>query len=152
MMRRPPRSTLFPYTTLFRSGVGASLAGGPRSFGRRYTQGQLSSVVVGDGSALGGRQAAGHRAGYLPVEGLLRSGASPGEDPGRPTGPFGSQDRSVHLRTVAELPTRSSAASPSRPLGLNSYASVVLVATDRPLPSCPPSFPEARLRPSVRAA
>src|SRR2546422_4792830 len=24
MIRRPPRSTLFPYTTLFRSGVGAS--------------------------------------------------------------------------------------------------------------------------------
>src|SRR3712207_7394167 len=26
MIRRPPRSTLFPYTTLFRSGVGAVLA------------------------------------------------------------------------------------------------------------------------------
>src|SRR5258708_28552041 len=25
MIRRPPRSTLFPYTTLFRSGVGRSL-------------------------------------------------------------------------------------------------------------------------------
>src|SRR3712207_8844941 len=25
MIRRPPRSTLFPYTTLFRSGVGAPL-------------------------------------------------------------------------------------------------------------------------------
>src|SRR5436309_6683915 len=24
MMRRPPRSTLFPYTTLFRSGIGSS--------------------------------------------------------------------------------------------------------------------------------
>src|SRR3712207_7432287 len=29
MIRRPPRSTLFPYTTLFRSGSGSSL--GPRS-------------------------------------------------------------------------------------------------------------------------
>ena len=27
MIRRPPRSTLFPYTTLFRSGVPASLPG-----------------------------------------------------------------------------------------------------------------------------
>src|SRR3712207_6916340 len=27
MIRRPPRSTLFPYTTLFRSGVPARLAG-----------------------------------------------------------------------------------------------------------------------------
>src|SRR3712207_7273673 len=26
MVRRPPRSTLFPYTTLFRSGVGAAVA------------------------------------------------------------------------------------------------------------------------------
>src|SRR3712207_8886312 len=26
MIRRPPRSTLFPYTTLFRSGVGEALA------------------------------------------------------------------------------------------------------------------------------
>src|SRR3712207_8620339 len=31
MIRRPPRSTLFPYTTLFRSGDGGSRgAGGPR--------------------------------------------------------------------------------------------------------------------------
>src|SRR6266704_6030422 len=29
MIRRPPRSTLFPYTTLFRSAIGAQ-AGGPR--------------------------------------------------------------------------------------------------------------------------
>src|SRR5258708_8447911 len=28
MIRRPPRSTLFPYTTLFRSGVEKSLRGG----------------------------------------------------------------------------------------------------------------------------
>src|SRR3712207_9382752 len=28
MIRRPPRSTLFPYTTLFRSGVGARALGG----------------------------------------------------------------------------------------------------------------------------
>src|SRR2546421_12112638 len=29
MIRRPPRSTLFPYTTLFRSGVGTSLSNAP---------------------------------------------------------------------------------------------------------------------------
>src|SRR3712207_7350796 len=28
MIRRPPRSTLFPYTTLFRSGLSASVRGG----------------------------------------------------------------------------------------------------------------------------
>src|SRR2546429_6495255 len=31
MIRRPPRSTLFPYTTLFRSRCGAQLRGGPPS-------------------------------------------------------------------------------------------------------------------------
>src|SRR3712207_3729261 len=29
MIRRPPRSTLFPYTTLFRSGFGLALIAGP---------------------------------------------------------------------------------------------------------------------------
>src|SRR5256885_10116258 len=28
MIRRPPRSTLFPYTTLFRSGTGRTMSGG----------------------------------------------------------------------------------------------------------------------------
>src|SRR5689334_24160251 len=30
MIRRPPRSTLFPYTTLFRSGQGGGLSSGQR--------------------------------------------------------------------------------------------------------------------------
>src|SRR5688572_31968741 len=39
MIRRPPRSTLFPYTTLFRSFSG-SLEPGPRGgAGRRFAQG-----------------------------------------------------------------------------------------------------------------
>src|SRR2546430_6148338 len=33
MIRRPPRSTLFPYTTLFRSGAGASGPTGPTNPG-----------------------------------------------------------------------------------------------------------------------
>src|SRR2546422_6657460 len=38
MIRRPPRSTLFPYTTLFRSR--RHLGGGPRNHGRgRYRRG-----------------------------------------------------------------------------------------------------------------
>src|SRR5688572_31471112 len=32
MIRRPPRSTLFPYTTLFRSGAGSCAAGWPLWF------------------------------------------------------------------------------------------------------------------------
>src|SRR5258705_4496294 len=35
MIRRPPRSTLFPYTTLFRSGD----RGGPRRAGRGFRRG-----------------------------------------------------------------------------------------------------------------
>src|SRR5690242_21672517 len=31
MIRRPPTSTLFPYTTLFRSGIASALAGGAMS-------------------------------------------------------------------------------------------------------------------------
>src|SRR5258708_31480522 len=31
MIRRPPRSTLFPYTTLFRSGLGLSTGGAARN-------------------------------------------------------------------------------------------------------------------------
>src|SRR2546430_6870271 len=33
MIRRPPRSTLFPYTTLFRSGVGLRTRGGVLGYG-----------------------------------------------------------------------------------------------------------------------
>src|SRR5258707_5328052 len=37
MIRRPPRSTLFPYTTLFRSGSHESAGRGGRSAKRRYS-------------------------------------------------------------------------------------------------------------------
>src|SRR2546426_5889399 len=37
MIRRPPRSTLFPYTTLFRSAAGAAAAG-PRPQDRRLPE------------------------------------------------------------------------------------------------------------------
>src|SRR5690554_7746418 len=53
MLRRPPRSTLFPYTTLFRSH--ASLAAG---VGHPHHQGALDVLAAaGDGIA----EAAGHR-------------------------------------------------------------------------------------------
>src|SRR5437667_9195136 len=41
MIRRPPRSTLFPYTTLFRSDVGA--------VGRRWRSGRHSDPSCGTG-------------------------------------------------------------------------------------------------------
>src|SRR2546430_16208852 len=41
MIRRPPRSTLFPYTTLFRSGIlPCHPTGHPRRAGRRWTPGR----------------------------------------------------------------------------------------------------------------
>src|SRR5437899_4904423 len=53
MIRRPPRSTLFPYTTLFRSIAVAGVAGAPAS-GRvedkglkRNAIGYVSNVVIG---------------------------------------------------------------------------------------------------------
>src|SRR2546430_12714881 len=39
MIRRPPRSTLFPYTTLFRSERGRSLAGGCPAEGQQLGPG-----------------------------------------------------------------------------------------------------------------
>src|SRR3712207_8819518 len=46
MIRRPPRSTLFPYTTLFRSGeVVAELGGGVERLG--VARGRTAAHVVG---------------------------------------------------------------------------------------------------------
>src|SRR5687767_15639054 len=38
MIRRPPRSTLFPYTTLFRSGAGSPQSGGAARSGSRLLE------------------------------------------------------------------------------------------------------------------
>src|SRR2546429_6592220 len=46
MIRRPPRSTLFPYTTLFRSHPSKQ-----RASPRRPVQGHLRSIVVQEGRA-----------------------------------------------------------------------------------------------------
>src|SRR2546426_12552466 len=43
MIRRPPRSTLFPYTTLFRSGF--------KRMRRTWSDGATAVIVTGDGSA-----------------------------------------------------------------------------------------------------
>src|SRR3712207_8340164 len=61
MIRRPPRSTLFPYTTLFRS---CSLhARGPGVAGGRRPLGGLGAVRHRGGrDAVGGRPAAGRGA------------------------------------------------------------------------------------------
>src|SRR3712207_8163817 len=67
MIRRPPRSTLFPYTTLFRSGTGGGsggrlAAGGPADGSRRGRR--HPGAVVGGPTPLGrrtGRRAAALR-------------------------------------------------------------------------------------------
>src|SRR3712207_7400165 len=46
MIRRPPRSTLFPYTTLFRSEIGRSLAEGSAAVLNDELQ-RLALVTVG---------------------------------------------------------------------------------------------------------
>src|SRR2546422_7689608 len=46
MIRRPPRSTLFPYTTLFRSALGLPQRGEPRRHGHRIP-GQRPGLVDG---------------------------------------------------------------------------------------------------------
>src|SRR2546425_6822747 len=48
MIRRPPRSTLFPYTTLFRSGHRGPRP--PPPFGGAPIQEHVNGVVVGEGS------------------------------------------------------------------------------------------------------
>src|SRR5947207_7904729 len=56
MIRRPPRSTLFPYTTLFRSGAdGRTRAHGQARLGRRRGHVAGFDVRVGAGVALGER-------------------------------------------------------------------------------------------------
>src|SRR3712207_8971441 len=44
MIRRPPRSTLFPYTTLFRSRIGVRLYQAP--FGRKVLGNVFSRAVI----------------------------------------------------------------------------------------------------------
>src|SRR3712207_7161126 len=56
MIRRPPRSTLFPYTTLFRSVAGrrpaaAARLGGPAASGERLTRGGPAVPPPGSGGS-----------------------------------------------------------------------------------------------------
>src|SRR5256885_8781109 len=46
MIRRPPRSTLFPYTTLFRSGMGVAARGPQLALRPSYSSGGSGSVGV----------------------------------------------------------------------------------------------------------
>src|SRR3712207_7064389 len=89
MIRRPPRSTLFPYTTLFRSNV---------SFGRS----SASSVGVGVGFNLGnlfgGGNAYGGRAAST-IEVLMGRGPAP-------TGAYRSEEHTSELQSRQYLVCR----------------------------------------------
>src|SRR3712207_7928736 len=47
MIRRPPRSTLFPYTTLFRSSSSRGRSSGPRDIARRGSASASCSIRRG---------------------------------------------------------------------------------------------------------
>src|SRR3712207_7918564 len=49
MIRRPPRSTLFPYTTLFRSRCGVGAGVGPKAARQAHRFGQQAVGVRGPG-------------------------------------------------------------------------------------------------------
>src|SRR2546426_9564547 len=89
MIRRPPRSTLFPYTTLFRSQV--------EDRGRRVARAeevgmQRVDVAAVHGAARGDQRLPGHLAAEDPLAVLLRAPAAedvhlelpPGEEPDQP--------------------------------------------------------------------
>src|SRR2546429_1510177 len=56
MIRRPPRSTLFPYTTLFRSPRGSESHGPPAPFPCRFRRRSVpASVYLSAGKSCAGR-------------------------------------------------------------------------------------------------
>src|SRR3712207_6942710 len=68
MIRRPPRSTLFPYTTLFRSalGVGGSMCSGLLEFSK--TGGMVKRLHIGRAAEGGALAATLAREGYTRSE------------------------------------------------------------------------------------
>src|SRR5262245_62277914 len=102
VMRRPPRSTLFPYTTLFRS---------VREPRRRLRGPEVTSVAAGR-RAIGDareRLAAGHVRRWRPAEILGKLERAPAHDLGGPIGPQQAEpvgtvlevEREDHIRTRA---------------------------------------------------
>src|ERR1043166_7222091 len=84
MMRRPPRSTLFPYTTLFRSGSQHTAAWPRRSSPRQRSSSHETPIAHGvDQLASVDLGSAGLR---LLASALLRQVAAPGAAPPRAPG------------------------------------------------------------------
>src|SRR5256886_16756714 len=99
MIRRPPRSTLFPYTTLFRSRGGTGLDRKARE-GRRLHGPRRVEAAEAGGREAPARGLQGDRAEGRPPAGLRRV-------PGRPAGGRGAQrygDADRELRDRDDLP------------------------------------------------
>src|SRR2546422_11519702 len=78
MIRRPPRSTLFPYTTLFRSGLGIGKDEDPRESRSEKIISSISEsyryIVRSPGVRSGNARVEGTRIGVHDVIGLLQTG------------------------------------------------------------------------------
>src|SRR5215210_1947531 len=75
---------------------------------------------------MGSRQAADHRGGDRPAQGLLLSGAPPRQDVGRAAGTPGGQGRGLHLWTANQRLPRPPAATFGGSARLTNCTSVVL--------------------------
>src|SRR3712207_4427832 len=139
MIRRPPRSTLFPYTTLFRAGVGGGLRGGDR----RHQDG---GAQAGQACGGGGHGAAGRCPHGVPV----RRGAgaratlpppTDGHDSTEGSGRAGPRvgDRACRTRATACATARRVVAGGSRALSCR---------TARSAPCCPYPLPETTASPA----
>src|SRR5256885_11088030 len=89
MIRRPPRSTLFPYTTLFRS--------------HELTHG-LSNRLIGNASGLGGTQGGGMGEGWSDYFGLVLM-RGPNDDVDGGYGPR-SEEHTSELQSPCNLVCR----------------------------------------------
>src|SRR5437763_17191789 len=96
MLRRPPRSTLFPYTTLFRSHIFDERA--QRSRPRPH------HIVHGDDRA---RREVGAKQREVPLHGFVQVIAVDPEEPDRPT--------PVARHFLGERPTAIDGLRPARP-------------------------------------
>jgi hypothetical protein len=91
---------------------------------------QLPQGMVEGRSALGLWKTPNHRRADRPTQGLLRLGASPGEDVGRAAEASGRQGRGLHLRTTHQRLPRPTAASSGGPVDLAHCTSVVSELAD----------------------
>src|SRR6266540_1717353 len=144
MIRRPPRSTLFPYTTLFRAGLLPLLHPPPHPAGR---PGQSRRAALDGGGAFSDRQGAlwPGPAPAAPLAVLVPLGhagdARPrlpgrgGRDRTRPPPTTGWADRADLQRTPA--PVRS----PGHPARRRCRPPVALVGVATPTPSPRPHLP-----------